>query len=231
MIKIPGTIEGLPAITQCLMEGININVTLLFAVERYRQVIDAFLTALERRVECGSPIDRLQSVASFFVSRLDGKVDPLLEKLQRHGGPERGTAAIANACQAYAIFQESLAGERWRRLAARGARPQRPLWASTSTKDPRLSDIHYIEALIAPQTVNTMPPATFAAYRDHGHPEVRIREGIAAAPGILAGLRDAGIDLAAVTRTLEIEGVASFAASYTSLLSGLKAKAGALTPG
>ncbi len=228
MIKIPGTQEGLAAITHCLADGVNINVTLLFAVERYREVIEAFLTGLEQRLQRGLPIDRTQSVASFFVSRLDSKVDPVLEKLADATLPPRGSAAIANACQAYATFHLAFSGERWKRLTAKGARVQRPLWASTSTKDARLSDVHYVEALIAPLTVNTLPPATFAAYRDHGRPEVRIQHGMAEAPGILAGLTKAGIDLRAVTRTLEVEGVASFAASYASLLAGIEAKAGAL---
>jgi len=228
MIKIPGTAEGLPAISHCLADGVNVNVTLLFAVERYKQVIEAFLAGLEQRVRRGQPINRIQSVASFFVSRLDGKVDPVLERAADPSLPPRGSAAIANACQAYAVFHLAFSGERWTRLTAKGAQVQRPLWASTSTKDARLSDVHYVEALIAPLTVNTLPPATFAAYRDHGRPEVRIQEGMAAAPGILAGLSRAGIDLAALTRALEVEGVASFAASYASLLAGIEAKAGAL---
>ena len=224
MIKIPGTREGLPAIAECLAEGININVTLLFSVARHREVMDAFMSGLERRVAKGQPVDRIASVASFFVSRLDGKVDPLLGE----DAPLRSTAAIANACAAYAAFEETFAGARWKALAARGARVQRPLWASTSTKDPRLADVFYVEALIAEHTVNTLPPATFAAYRDHGMPALRIREGMAAAPGRLAALTRAGIDLDGITRALETEGVASFAASYASLLAGIEAKMGAL---
>lgn len=227
MIKIPGTLEGLPAITHCLATGINVNVTLLFSVARHQQVIEAFLTGLERRAAAGQPVDRVQSVASFFVSRLDGKVDPLLDKV---GDPRklRGTAAIANACMAYGAFERGFSGSRWEALHRKGAHPQRPLWASTSTKDPKLPDVYYVEALIAPQTVNTLPPATFAAYRDHGQPAVRIREGMARAPEQLAGLAASGVDLAAITATLEREGVASFAASYASLLAGIEIKAGAL---
>jgi transaldolase len=224
MIKIPGTREGLPAITECVAQGINVNVTLLFSVERYREVMDAFMSGLERRAAAGLPVDRIASVASFFVSRLDGKVDPLLDQAVAL----RSTAAIANACAAYAAFEETFGGARWKTLAARGARVQRPLWASTSTKDPRLPDVYYVEALIAEHTVNTLPPATFAAYRDHGMPALRIREGIAAAPGRIAALRQAGIDLEGITRALETEGVASFAASYASLLGGIEAKMGAL---
>jgi transaldolase len=227
MIKIPGTIEGLPAITHCLAAGINVNVTLLFAVERYRQVMDAFLSGLERRVDAGLPIDRVQSVASFFVSRLDSKADPILDKAGDPGGL-RGTAAIANACMAYSVFEESRRESRWAALQLKGAHPQRPLWASTSTKDPRLPDTYYVEALIGPDTINTMPPATFDAYRDHGAPALRIREGMAAAPDRLLALAKAGIDLEQITGLLEVEGVKSFAASYESLLAGIETKAGAL---
>jgi transaldolase len=227
MIKIPGTEAGLEAIAACLSEGININVTLLFSIDRYRQVIEAFFSGLERRVKQGRPVEQLRSVASFFVSRVDSKVDP---ELDRQGDPRglRGTAAIANACRAYALFQRQFSGARWDALAGKGARVQRPLWASTSTKDKRYSDIYYVEALIAPHTVNTLPPATLDAYRDHGQPAVRIEEGIAKSESQLAALTDAGIDLARVTAELETEGVASFAASYNSLLSGIEAKAGAL---
>jgi transaldolase len=224
MIKIPGTREGLPAVTRCLADGINVNITLLFAVSRYEQVIEAFLAGLEERVAGGQPVERLASVASFFVSRLDSKVDA---ELDARGGlePLRGTAAIANACAAYAVFERAFRGGRWEQLAAAGARVQRPLWASTSTKDPRYPDVYYVEALVAPHTVNTLPPATFEAYRDHGRPEVRIGEGMARAPGRLAALQAAGIDLDAVTGTLEAEGVASFAKSWQQLLDGVDAKA------
>jgi transaldolase len=228
MIKIPGTMEGLPAVTRCLAEGINVNVTLLFSVERYRQVIEAYFQGVEQaaahRAEAAG---RLASVASFFVSRLDGKVDGWLDA---NGGAKalRGTAAIANACAAYAVFEEAFRGARWAALATKGAKVQRPLWASTSTKDPAYPDVYYVEALVAPQTVNTLPPATFEAYRDHGRPAVRIAEGVARAPGQLHALAEAGIDLAAVTHTLEVEGVKSFAKSYTDLLAGIDAKAGAL---
>jgi transaldolase len=222
MIKIPGTREGLPAIASCLADGININITLLFSLERYAEVIEAFFTGVERRVEAGKPVDRLRSVASFFVSRVDGKVDPQLDKLGDQS--LRGTAAIANACMAYALFEERFNGPRWSKLVAAGAGVQRPLWASTSTKDKRYPDVYYVEALIAPDTVNTLPPATLDAYRDHGNPVVRIPQGIARAPAQLAGLAQRGIDLAAITRELEIEGVASFAASYDSLLAGIESK-------
>jgi transaldolase len=227
MIKIPGTPEGLPAITHCIAAGISVNVTLLFSVERYGEVIEALLAGLERRLEAGLPLRPIASVASFFVSRVDGKVDPLLDQL---GDPKRlrGRIAIANACAAYRLFEWSLGTPRWDRLAKAGARPQRPLWASTSTKDPRYADVHYVEALVAPRTVNTLPPETFAAYRDHGRPAVRIGEGMIEAPALLQALAALGIDLAAITRELEIDGVAKFAASYASLLAGIETKAGAL---
>ena len=224
MIKIPGTRACLPAITQAIAAGINVNVTLLFSVERYGEVIEAFLTGLEQRVGAGQPVERVHSVASFFVSRVDTKVDPQLDKGGDPAGV-RGRTAIANAALAYRLFETTLASARWRELAANGAKPQRPLWASTSTKDPAYPDVYYVEALVAPRTVNTLPPETFAAYRDHGAPAVRIRESIASAERELAGLAEAGIDLAQVTRELEEEGVSKFAASYRSLLAGIEAKA------
>lgn len=227
MIKIPGTVEGLGAIEHCIADGINVNVTLLFSVARHEAVMEAYLRGLERRAAAGEPLDRVASVASFFVSRVDTKLDPLLDTAGRRD--LGGTMAIANACLAYQAFERVFRGPRWDALARRGARVQRPLWASTSTKDPSLPDVYYVEALIAPQTVNTLPPETFAAYRDHGDPAVRIAEGIAAAPGRLAALAEAGIDLAAATAELEDEGVEKFAASFRSLLGGIDAKAGALT--
>jgi len=227
MVKIPGTAAGVPAIEESLAAGININVTLLFSVERYQTVIEAFLRGLERRAAAGHPVRRLASVASFFVSRVDGKVDPLLD---RAGDPGklRGSIAIANAAMAYAAFERSLAGPRWLALAAAGARPQRPLWASTGTKDPRYSDTHYVEPLVAPHTVTTLPPETLDAYRDHGKPELRIQAAIAQAPERLRALAAAGIDLAGITRALETEGVEKFTESYRKLLGGIESKALAL---
>ncbi|HEY7683781.1 MAG TPA: transaldolase [Gemmatimonadales bacterium] len=215
MIKIPGTREGLPAITRCLAQGINVNVTLLFAVSRYREVADAFFAGLDQRLAAGQPVAGVASVASFFVSRLDAKIPGF-------------KAAIANAAMAYAAFEEVFASARWRALAAKGALVQRPLWASTSSKDPSLPDVYYVEALIAERTVNTMPPATFAAYRDHGRPAIRIREQIEQARPFLAGLAKQGVDLEAITRTLESEGVKAFAASFQSLLSVIEKKAAVL---
>jgi transaldolase len=226
MIKIPGTEAGLPAITHCVAAGISVNVTLLFSVERYRAVIEAWLAGLEQRLAEGGDLGPVSSVASFFVSRVDGKVDPLLDRAGHDA--LRGRIAIANACAAYRRFEGSLGTPRWQRLAQAGARPQRPLWASTSTKDPRYPDTFYVEALVAPRTVNTLPPETFAAYRDHGNPVVRMQEGMAVAPERLKALAAAGIDLAAVTRELEDDGVAKFAASYTGVLGTIETKAGAL---
>jgi len=225
MIKIPGTRAGLPAITHCIAAGINVNVTLLFSIERYAEVVEAFLAGLELRLDRGSSIQAIASVASFFVSRVDGKVDALLDRTPGH--PLLGKIAIANASLAYGIFERTLATPRWDRLAQAGARPQRPLWASTSAKDPRFPDVYYVEALAAPHTVNTLPPETFAAYRDHGDPAIRIQESVAAAPAQLDALAEAGIDLRTVTRELETDGVAKFAASYAAVLAGIDAKAGA----
>jgi transaldolase len=229
MIKIPGTMAGLPAITRCIADGISVNVTLLFSIERYAAVIEAWLAGLEQRLGRGEPLGPVASVASFFVSRVDGKVDSLLDSATPGAtSPLRGRIAIANAAAAYRLFEWSLGTPRWDRLAKADARPQRPLWASTSTKDPRYPDTHYVEALVAPRTVNTLPPETFAAYRDHGRPAVRIRESIAASTAELKALEQRGIDLAAITRELEQDGVAKFAASYRSLLAGIEAKAGEL---
>ena len=227
MIKIPGTREGLPAIEESLAQGISINITLLFAVSRYEEVIEAFFRALERRRVAGQDIRQINSVASFFVSRVDGRIDP---ELDRRGDPERlrGTIAIANAALAYQAFTRSRETPRWGVLAAAGARPQRPLWASTSTKDPKYPDTYYVESLIAPDTVNTVPPDTLDAYRDHGQPAARIGSAIATAPARLVALGRAGLDLDEVTRFLETDGVAKFSASYRQLLAGIEAKAASL---
>jgi transaldolase len=227
MIKIPGTRAGLPAITRSIESGINVNITLLFSVERYAEVIEAFLVGMEQRLERGRPVQAVASVASFFVSRVDGRVDAALDRVAQTDPALRSRIAIANACIAYERFERALASERWRQLARAGARPQRPLWASTSTKDPQLPDVYYVEALVAPRTVNTMPPETLDAYRDHGRPAVRIYDGAMAAPAQLEALARAGIDLPAITRELEHDGVAKFAASYAAVLTGIEAKAGA----
>ena len=231
MIKIPGTQAGLPAITRCLTRGLNVNVTLLFSVARYRQVMEAHLAGLERRRARREPINRVASVASFFVSRVDTKLDPTLE----HSGDAatrglRGTIAIANALVAYEAFQETFRGPRWDALVREGARVQRPLWASTSTKDPAFPDVYYVEALVAPDTVNTLPPETFKAYGHHGRPEVRItKQTVAEAKQRLATLAGAGVDLEDAARVLETEGVQKFSASFTALVNGVRQKAMALS--
>jgi len=228
MIKIPGTREGLPAVTHCLAEGINVNVTLLFGVGRYREVVEAFFAGLEARDRARHPLTGIASVASFFVSRVDGRVDPLLEGKGEAGAALRSRIAIANASAAYAAFEELFASRRWRALADTGALLQRPLWASTSTKDPRLPDIYYVEALIGNHTVNTLPPATFAAYRDHGHPAIRLPGQVAAAGSLLGQLAALGISLEETTRALEADGVRLFATSFDSLLGVIEKKAAAL---
>ena len=218
----------MPAIRQCLSDGLNINVTLLFGVPRYREVMDAYLSALEDRVRRGDSIDRIRSVASFFVSRVDTNVDAKLDALTAAGNPNakplRARLAIANARVAYAAFEEVFGGTRFAALKARGARVQRPLWASTSTKDKSLPDLYYVEALIAPESVDTMPPETFNAYRDHGDPKVRIHDDFDAARAAFEALPGLKIDFAAVIQELEDEGVKKFSDSYDSLLRAIEEK-------
>jgi len=227
-IKIPGTREGLPAITQCLSEGININVTLLFGLPRYREVADAYLSGIEARANQGAPVKHLTSVASFFVSRMDALVDPLLEKLIAQGGQEagpakkaRGQVAIASARMAYQIYKEICRSDRFRKLSARGARVQRLLWASTSTKNPDYSDVKYVEALIGPETVNTVPLETLDAYRDHGEPIVRLEQDVQEARRVLEQLPGLGIDIDRVTQQLEDEGVEKFNKPFDKLMETL----------
>ncbi len=226
MIKIPGTREGLPAIEQALAEGVNINITLLFAVERYVEVAEAYLAALEKRVREELPVDRLASVASFFVSRIDTLVDQqLAPRLQSAATPAEkekiaglfGQAAVANAKAAYQEFKKIFSGARFQALAEKAARVQRVLWASTSTKDPKYSDVLYVENLIGQDTINTMTAATLAAFRDHGKARAALEEGIAESPGVLARLAEVGIDLRQVTSRLEEEGVQAFARDFEKL--------------
>ncbi len=228
MIKVPGTAEGLPAIRQLLSEGINVNVTLLFSVGRYIEVLDAYMDAIQQRLDSGLGVDRVASVASFFLSRINVMVDPLLDAIHSKGGEQaahasalRGQAAVASAGFAYKRFQEISAHPRWQALAAAGARPQRLLWASTGTKDPGYSDIKYVDALIARDTVNTLPVETLDAYRDHGDPAERIASAIDAAPHTMKGLTELGIDMHAVTEQLEREGIEKFVTPYQSLLETL----------
>ena len=221
-IKIPATLAGLPAITQCLSEGISVNVTLIFSLERYGQVIDAFMAGLEQA--SGRDLSAIASVASFFVSRVDTEVDGRLDKL---GTPEaqalRGQAGIANARLAYQLFEERVGTPRWDALSVRGARPQRPLWASTSTKDPAFPDTMYVVELVAPRTVNTMPEATIRATADHGVLRGDTIHGTyAAARQVIDDLEGLGISYDDVVRVLEEEGVEKFATSWNGLLETIK---------
>lgn len=219
MIKIPGTEPGLSAIEQLIAAGININVTLLFSVDRYRAVADAYMNGLEQRARRSQPLDSLASVASFFLSRIDSKVDPLLSE----AGAQhlQGKTAIASARAAYSCFREMSASHRWQKLEQLGANPQRLLWASTSTKNPDYSDILYVETLIGPQTVNTLPPETLDAYRDHGKPQQSIDTGLEAAAQQLFELDKLGIDLRAITEELERDGVQKFIDAFDDLLAAL----------
>ena len=218
MIKVPATDAGIPAIEELTARGINVNITLLFSLARYEQVIDAYLAGLERRLAAGHPVTGISSVASFFVSRVDAKVDARLPA----GSDLRGCVAIANARQAYGRFRERFTDARWLALHDAGARPQRPLWASTGTKDPAYSDVLYVEQLIAPNVINTMPEATLRAFADHGHAS----RGFGASTGeeILGRAAEAGIDLAAITSELERDGVRSFCNSYRELLDCIENK-------
>jgi transaldolase len=218
MIKVPATEAGIPAIEELTARGVNVNVTLLFSVARYEQVIDAYVAGLERRVRAGQPVDAIGSVASFFVSRVDAKADALLPA----DSDLRGRVAIANAHRAYARYRDRFADERWHVLRDVGARPQRPLWASTGTKDPTYSDVLYVEELIDPDVINTMPEATLRAFADHG--DVNRAGSADAAEETLRRAEEAGIDLAAVTAQLERQGVGSFCDSYHDLLDCIESK-------
>lgn len=234
MVKIPGTAEGIPAIRQCLAEGININITLLFSVPRHREVMEAYLVAMEERLSKGQPVDRIRSVASFFVSRVDTNADKKLDALAQdstRSEPDRAAArrlrgllAIANARIAYEAFEQVFGSPRFAALRAKGVSVQRPLWASTSAKDPAYPDLYYVEALVAPESVDTMPPETFEAYRDHGNPQVRIREDLAGAHAAVRDLAAIGVDVDAIARELEEEGVKKFSDSYDQLLKSVAEK-------
>jgi transaldolase len=219
-IKIPGTEAGLPAITRTLAEGISVNVTLIFSVDRYRAVTDAFLAGVERAAANGHDLSRLGSVASFFVSRVDTEVDKRLDAIgSAKALTLRGKAAIANARLAYATYLEVLGGDRWKRLAAEGARPQRPLWASTGVKDPAYPDTQYVDELVAPGVVNTMPEKTLRAVADHGKIKGDTVTGaVAGARHVFDDLAAVGVDMADVYRVLEVEGVEKFEKSWTELL-------------
>jgi transaldolase len=239
MVKVPGTPEGAPAVRTLIAEGINVNITLLFGIDAHERVIDAYIEGLEERVKKRQPIDGIASVASFFVSRVDTEIDKRLDALiAKAPQPEKerlemlkGRAAIANAKLAYRLFTQKFAGPRWEALAKQGARVQRPLWASTSTKNPKYRDVMYVEELIGPDTVDTMPPATIDAFRDHGVVERTVDKKIAAAEGLLKEIEAVGISLKEVTDKLLDDGIASFQKSFDELIAGLESKIGSLVPG
>lgn len=236
LIKIPGTPAGVPAIRESLFEGVNVNVTLLFSIGAYEAVAEAYLDALERRLDAGRPVDPVASVASFFLSRIDTMVDRELDLLRDSADGEaaeelaslRGRAAVANAKLAYRRFRGLLSSDRWRSLAARGAHPQRMLWASTSTKDPSYPDVKYVEPLIGPLTVNTMPERTIEAFLDHGTVAPTVEEDVAEAERVMERLAAAGIDFEAVTDALLSEGVEKFVTPHDRLLESLRAARDAL---
>jgi transaldolase len=227
MVKIPATMAGLPAIEECTAKGTSINITLIFSLERYKAVVEAYLRGLERLVASGGDPRKIASVASFFVSRVDTEADKRLAALGNTS--LQGKLAIANAKLAYQHYLASFSGPRWEFLAGKGASAQRCLWASTSTKNPDYRDVIYVEELIGPDTVNTMPLETIEAFQDHG--EVRgdtVLEGVDDAEKVLADLRDAGVDYSSVVETLEIEGVQKFSDAFDEIIDSIRAKRGAL---
>ena len=228
LIKVPATEAGIEAFEELTAAGVNVNVTLLFDVRRYEKIAEAYINGVERRVEAGEPVDRASSVASFFVSRVDGKIDDKLDELDRTD--LKGKAAVANARIAYESFQRIFSGERWEALAAKGAAVQRPLWASTSTKDPSYPDTLYVDELIGPDTVNTMPDATVEAARDHGTAARTVDKDVDGAHALIDALKEAGVDFEDIVgRQLVEEGVASFAKSFDSMIDTIGEKAGAVS--
>ena len=233
MIKVPGTEEGSRAVQPLIADGINVNVTLLFSVQAYARIIEAYLSGLEERAARNLPLEHVASVASFFVSRVDTEVDARLEKLAVAAPSDaerlrelKGRTAVANAKLAYRLFQQKFSGARWGALAGRGAQMQRPLWASTSTKNPAFRDVMYVEQLIGPHTVNTMPPATFDAFLDHGETRRTVDDAVDGAERHIAALEAVGIPLAGVTDKLLVDGLASFQHSFDGLLAGLARRTG-----
>ncbi|MGY1652211.1 transaldolase [Geodermatophilus sp. SYSU D01119] len=223
-IKIPATVEGLPAITTSIARGISVNVTLIFSLERYRAVMDAYLSGLEQRLadDAEADLSQIASVASFFVSRVDTEIDKRLEKLGAEG--LKGKAALANAQLAYQAYEEVFSSDRWKALEAKGARPQRPLWASTGVKDPSLPDTLYVSDLIAPGTVNTMPEKTLQAYADHGAAGTPVQQTYDDAAAVMKAVAEAGVDLDDVFRVLEEEGVQKFVDSWDELTASVKSE-------
>jgi transaldolase len=230
-VKIPATAEGVPAIEKMISEGRNINVTLIFSLARYDEVIEAYLSGLEQLAAAGGDVTRTHSVASFFVSRVDTEVDRRLDAAGDAAAGLAGQAGVAQARLAYRLFEQRFSGPRWEALAAQGAHQQRPLWASTSTKNPAYPDLLYVDNLIGPHTVNTMPDATVAAFLEHGTVARTVDSDYAGADAHLARLQEAGIDMADVDRVLEEEGVSAFTKSYDELLQALHDKANSTQPG
>ena len=229
LVKVPGTGEGAEAVRQLIAEGINVNITLLFAIEAHDRIINAYISGLEERAKGGQPIDRVYSVASFFVSRVDSEIDKRLDGLKR---PElKGKAAVANAKLAYQLFLERFSSPRWKALESKGARVQKPLWASTSTKNPAYRDVMYVEQLIGPRSINTMPPATIDATRDHADVRRTVDSRVDEARDAMAQLEKAGVSMKEVTDTLLVEGLASFQKSFDSLIAGLERKRGLVGAG
>ena len=234
-VKVPGTAEGAKAVRQLIANGININITLLFAIDAYKAVIDAYMAGLEDRVAAGKDIKHVHSVASFFVSRVDTEVDKRLDAAIKENPNRkqeldglRGKAAVANAKLAYRLFQNEIASPRWKKLADKGASVQRPLWASTSTKNPAYRDVMYVEQLIGPDSVNTMPPQTIDAFRDHGVVARTVDAGVDDAQHVIETLRREGISIESVTDKLLVDGIASFQKSFDELIAGLQKKTKAL---
>jgi transaldolase len=228
MIKIPATKEGLPAITEAIAEGINVNVTLIFSRQRYLEVMDAYLKGLEKRVKVGLPVESIASVASFFVSRVDTKIDAILNKIIESSGPQAtiaktllGKTAIANGRLAYADFRRTFSTERFNKLKTKGALLQRPLWASTSTKNNTYRDVMYVEELIGKDTVNTVPPQTLLAFLDHGKVRLSLEENLDIAQQTISSIETLGIFMEKITDELEQEGVKSFAESFTVLIEAI----------
>jgi transaldolase len=232
MVKIPGTSAGVRAVRALIADGVNVNITLLFSIDAHRQVIDAYMGGLEDRLAAGKDISGIASVASFFVSRVDTELDKRLDAIAATGDAAtkdravalKGRAAVANAQLAYRLFTETVATDRWQALAARGARVQRPLWASTSAKNPAYRDVVYVEELIGPDTVNTMPPATIEAFSDHGVVARTVDRNPREAERVIDQLADLGVDFREVTDKLLVDGLASFQKSFDSLIAGLERK-------
>ncbi len=232
MVKVPGTEEGAKAVRILTADGINVNITLLFSIDAHDRVIEAYMSGLEDRMKAGKPIDGIFSVASFFVSRVDTEIDKRLDEMVKAANPSdrdrlkmlKGRAAIANAKLAYRLFRRRFAGERWETLEKEGARVQQPLWASTSVKNPAYRDVMYVEELIGPDTVNTMPPALIDAFKDHGDVQRTVDKRLGAAEGLLREIEAVGISMKDVTDKLLVDGLASFQKSFDSLTSGIETK-------